>query len=281
MNTPCKKKKNLMGELKLCTEIAPALNDNRIRLLEAIGECGSLSQAAKHIQISYRSAWDALDEMNNLSEIPLVHRSVGGKNGGGTQLTSYGKQTVSLYRALQAEYAQALQNLQKDWLSQPKPEDEPQPDIAGFRRLLRRFSMRSSARNQFYGIVTGMKKGSVDFEVTLTVSPTLQIIAIVTKESAESLEITLDQELCALIKSPSITLMTDKAMKLSARNQLWGKIQTIHSGPVNSEVVICIDDAKSVCAVITTESAEEMKLEAGQDICAAFKASAVLLCSFN
>lgn len=45
--------------------------------------------------------------MNNLAEQPLVIRTAGGKNGGGTQLTAYGKQAVALYRALQTEYQQA------------------------------------------------------------------------------------------------------------------------------------------------------------------------------
>ena len=73
----------LLGELKLCTEVGPSLGDTRIQLLEAIERLGSLSQAAKSIPMSYRAAWDALDEMNNLAEQPLVIRTAGGKNGGG------------------------------------------------------------------------------------------------------------------------------------------------------------------------------------------------------
>ena len=83
----------LLGELKLCTEVGPSLGDTRIHLLEAIDRLGSLTQAAKSIPLSYRAAWDALDEMNNLAEQPLVVRTTGGKNGGGTLLTAYGKQT--------------------------------------------------------------------------------------------------------------------------------------------------------------------------------------------
>lgn len=281
MTQRCKKEHSpLLNELKLCTEVGPTLSDHRIRLLEAIDEVGSLTKAAKLIGISYRSAWDALDEMNNLSDLPLVLRSVGGKNGGGSQLTAFGHKTVSLYRALQQEYALALKNIQQV-LKQPEQTSDWDSDIAGFRRLLRQFSMRSSARNQFMGSVVGLKKGPVDFEVTLRLSNTTQIIAMITKESAESLGILLDQELYALIKSSSVTIVTDKRLKLSARNQIWGTIQAIHTGPINSEVVIDIEGNKSVCAVITTESAEQMQLSVGLEACAAFKASSVLLCSFN
>ena len=270
----------LLGELKLCTEVGPSLGDTRIQLLEAIERLGSLSQAAKSIPMSYRAAWDALDEMNNLAEQPLVIRTAGGKNGGGTQLTAYGKQTVALYRALQAEYQQVLERVQQQLQNKPCPQDDNFYDIAQFRRLLRRISMRSSARNQFVGTVVALRTAPVDFEVTLQLDDNVQLIAVITRESAESLGIAMGQELYALVKSSSVMLVTDRQLKLSPRNQLWGHISKVHRGPVNSEVVINLPGDKTVCAVVTTESADNMQLQEGQEACAAFKASAVLLCSY-
>ncbi len=271
----------LLGELKLCTEVGPSLGDTRIQLLEAIERLGSLSQAAKSIPMSYRAAWDALDEMNNLAEQPLVIRTAGGKNGGGTQLTAYGKQTVALYRALQAEYQQVLERVQQQLQNKPYQQDDNFYDITQFRRLLRRISMRSSARNQFVGTVVALRTAPVDFEVTLQLDDNVQLIAIITRESAESLGIAMGQELYALVKSSSVMLVTDRRLKLSPRNQLWGHISKIHRGPVNSEVVINLPGDKTVCAVVTTESADNMQLQESQEACAAFKASAVLLCSYQ
>lgn len=275
----------LLGELKLCTEVGPSLGDTRIHLLEAIDRLGSLTQAAKSIPMSYRSAWDALDEMNNLAEQPLVIRTTGGKNGGGTLLTAYGKQTVALYRALQAEYQLALSKIheQLHYSSCQGNSDgcDEQYDIPRFRRLLRRISMRSSARNQFMGTVFALHAGPVECEITLQLDENINIIAVITRESAESLDIVPGQELYALIKSSSIMLVTDRALKLSTRNQLWGKISKIHRGPINSEVVIHLPGDKTVCAIVTTESAQNMQLTEGQDACAAFKASAVLVCSYQ
>ena len=77
----------LRGKLEVDTEFGTFLGDTRIRLLEAIDQHGSISQAAKAVPISYKAAWDAVDAMNNLADQPLVVRSTGGKNGGGTQLT--------------------------------------------------------------------------------------------------------------------------------------------------------------------------------------------------
>ena len=53
----------------------------RIALLAQIAELGSITRAAKAVGISYKGAWDAIDELNNLAERPLVERSVGGKIG--------------------------------------------------------------------------------------------------------------------------------------------------------------------------------------------------------
>ena len=73
-----------LGKLELQTERGPVLGDVRIRLLEAIAETGSISKAAPLVPLSYKGAWDAVDAMNNLAEQPLVARSTGGRQGGGT-----------------------------------------------------------------------------------------------------------------------------------------------------------------------------------------------------
>ena len=101
----------LRGKLEVDAAAGHFLGDTRIRLLEAIEQHGSISQAAKAVPLSYKAAWDAVDAMNNLAEHPLVVRSTGGKHGGGTQLTDYGRQVIALYRALEAEYQVALERL--------------------------------------------------------------------------------------------------------------------------------------------------------------------------
>ncbi len=63
----------------------------RISLLKHIALSGSISQGAKDAGISYKSAWDAINEMNQLSEHILVERATGGKGGGGAVLTRYGR----------------------------------------------------------------------------------------------------------------------------------------------------------------------------------------------
>jgi len=58
------------------------ISDVRISLLEMINQHGSITQAAKSVGVSYKTAWEALDTMQNLSGEALVESLTGGKGGG-------------------------------------------------------------------------------------------------------------------------------------------------------------------------------------------------------
>jgi molybdate transport system regulatory protein len=70
------------------------LGEGRVRLLKAIDETGSLSKAAKSLQISYKKAWTLIDAVNKSSIKPVTITSIGGKGGGGAVLTEYGKKLI-------------------------------------------------------------------------------------------------------------------------------------------------------------------------------------------
>ncbi len=264
----------LRGKLEVDSEFGTFLGDTRIRLLEAIEQHGSISQAAKAVPLSYKAAWDAVDSMNNLAEQPLVIRSTGGKHGGGTLLTDYGRKVIALYRALEAEYQTALDRLAKSM-------NEGQAnDFQQFRQLLKRMSMKTSARNQFAGNIVGLREGDVDFEVRVKIDDENEIVAVITGDSAESLGLSIGTEINTLIKSSSVLLLSDPTVKTSARNHLWGEVTRIHDGPVNAEITLSMKSGKTVCAVVTHDSAQRLGLAIGQQACAVFKASAVILCKY-
>src|SRR3974390_2369175 len=87
------------------------LGGERIDLLEKIDQLGSISKAAKAVGISYKTAWDTVNLINNLAETPLVERITGGKGGGGTNLTKEGKKLVGQFRILQEEHRKYLASL--------------------------------------------------------------------------------------------------------------------------------------------------------------------------
>ena len=261
----------LTGHLEVSTDLGAFLGDKRVRLLEAIARHGSITQAAKHVPLSYKAAWDAVDAMNNLADMPLVERSTGGRAGGGTLLTDYGRRVIALYRAVESEYQAALDRLSSQFAQTPVG------DIQAFQRLLRRMSVRSSARNQFAGSVCGLREGPVDFEVLLRIDDELEIAAVVTRDSAEQLGLAIGTEAIALVKASSLLLITDEAIRISARNRLWGEVQRIVDGPVNAEVTLALGNGRTAVAVVTRDSVEALGLALGVRACAAFKVSSVIL----
>ncbi|MFV8839559.1 winged helix-turn-helix domain-containing protein [Salinimicrobium soli] len=76
------------------------LGEGKVRLLKAIDQTGSLSKAAKSLGISYKKAWHLIDSVNNTAKKPVTVNSIGGKGGGGTKLTPYGKALVKAFEEM-------------------------------------------------------------------------------------------------------------------------------------------------------------------------------------
>lgn len=89
------------------------LGNGRVRLLEAIDEFGSISAAAKSMQMSYKKAWAQVDGMNSVSALPLVEKSTGGKNGGGAILTQHGKEMVQQFKEVKQACKEAVSSMEK------------------------------------------------------------------------------------------------------------------------------------------------------------------------
>jgi molybdate transport system regulatory protein len=86
-----------------------AIGPGKISLLEHIGGTGSLSQAARRMQMSYRRAWLLLEDLNTSFQQPVARMSVGGKGGGGASLTPFGAELVAAYRDLEAQIRKRVQ----------------------------------------------------------------------------------------------------------------------------------------------------------------------------
>jgi molybdate transport system regulatory protein len=75
-----------------------AIGPGKVSLLEAVAEHGSISAAARSIEMSYRRAWLLLDELNRSLKQPAFETAQGGERGGGTRLTVTGEAVVHHYR---------------------------------------------------------------------------------------------------------------------------------------------------------------------------------------
>ena len=130
----------MQAEILLTLKLQGSLfaDPRRIALLKQIKATGSISQGAKLAGISYKSAWDAINEMNQLTDDILVDRATGGKGGGGTTLTHYGERLLQLYDLLAQIQQKAFDVLKEDNLP-----------LDSLLAAISRFSLQTSARYKF------------------------------------------------------------------------------------------------------------------------------------
>lgn len=77
---------------------AASMGPGKVALLEHIDRLGALSHAARDLGLSYRRAWQLLNDLNHSFTEPVARASVGGVGGGGVQLTAFGRDLIAAYR---------------------------------------------------------------------------------------------------------------------------------------------------------------------------------------
>ncbi len=100
---------SLKVRLRIDFDDLHAVGPGKIALLERMRDCGSLSQAARELDISYRRAWQLLDSLNTSFNEPVIVTSVGGKGGGGSEITKLGLALIDTFRALEKEVTSLAQ----------------------------------------------------------------------------------------------------------------------------------------------------------------------------
>ena len=85
-----------------------AVGPGKIRLLELVDESGSISAAARAMDMSYRRAWLLIDELNAIFKERAVVAEHGGRAGGGAKLTAFGRDLVRRYREMERDTHAAL-----------------------------------------------------------------------------------------------------------------------------------------------------------------------------
>ncbi len=78
------------------------MGPGKIRLLELVGESGSISEAARRMNnMSYRHAWLLIRSLNTMFNLPVLTTKIGGKGGGGTAVTPFGESLIARFRAFE------------------------------------------------------------------------------------------------------------------------------------------------------------------------------------
>ena len=239
----------------------------RIALLRAVGEAGSITQAAKALGMSYKGAWDAIDTMNTLSGEPLVERATGGRGGGGTRLTERGRQLVERYTELDAVHQRFVRLLDETGMQLDVPFSP-----------LNVLHLKTSARNQWIGSVTAMRSGEVNDEVEITLPGGVVLVAVVTRGSSAALGLRTRQTVVAMAKASAVALSTETRKAAAVeRNRIDGVVREILPGDPNDEVSLESDDGTPVVAVVPRSVRSELGLAAGHRVSAFIKAADVIV----
>ncbi|BBP46934.1 ModE family transcriptional regulator [Thiosulfatimonas sediminis] len=239
----------------------------RLELLNKVDSLGSLAQAAKACGITYKGAWQAVEAMTEAAGEKIVHTQKGGAGGGGMVLTPAGKQLLSAYLLFQEQMQSWMRHLEV--LS---------PGMLSQLDIMRKISMKTSARNLFHGTVQSILSGEVNCEVIISVGKDTEVVAQITPSSLERLGLEIGSDVYALIKASWVILAEDIAgMRTSARNQFCGTIVELEQGAVNSDVTLELTSGNRISAIVTNGSVEALDLAVGGSACALIKASHVLL----
>lgn len=244
-----------------------SLTPQRARLLQALDAHGSISAAARAVGMSYKGAWDAISALNEFVGEPLVTAEAGGSGGGGARLTGMGRRVLAFHEALTA-----LQNR----LLSGHGETGRVENLDDLLKRLGNLMLRTSARNQYEGIVHAIQRGAVNSEVVLDLDGGDQLVAIITNRSVDELGLIAGGSAVALVKSSFVVLASGE-VRSSARNALAGTVVSCREGAVNAEVELELAAGKRLVATVTNESVRALDICEGAPMKALIKSSHVIL----
>jgi molybdate transport system regulatory protein len=165
----------------------PLIGKGGAEILQTIDEKSSISKAAESLGMSYRYVWNYIQEIQRVTEAPIVETYKGGKSGGGgAKLTLLGKNLLGEYKQIEDYLENVLSKQRHDRLEVK--------------------CMKLSARNQFKGKVVAVDKGIITGKVKVEISMPMVITAVITKEAIEELDIKVGDEVSAIVKSTEIMI---------------------------------------------------------------------------
>jgi len=152
-------------------------------LLKKIEEVGTLSGAAKALDMSYRHAWGIVKKIEKRIGKPLLETRKGGKlGGGGARLTEAGDELVKEFLRIRSVFEQARED-ELSWEG---------------------LSMKISARNRIEGEVVSVEKDKVSAVVKIRVDIPCLITSFITREAVEDLDIKKGDRAIAVVKATEV-----------------------------------------------------------------------------
>ncbi len=234
--------------------------DKRIDILRSIQACGSISQAARIVGVSYKAAWQAVDTLSNLAGVPLLEKVVGGAGGGGTRVTKAGEHL--LYAARRMQKAKSDEFSKMAFL-----ESDQGPYLA-----IKGLQIRTSMRNQLPAEVKGLRAQGGAVRVALSLSNGLILFALITKESVQLLGLKKGLKVFLLFKATAVRVKTSLNTKLG-ENVLSGQVTRAPRGQAGGEVALSLAQQLNVVGFVSPG----VRLKVGDEVVVCVEESALVV----
>lgn len=247
------------------------LDEKRLQLLIAIREKKTLSAAAEELKISYKTAWSWIDSMNNAAEGPLVQSIQGGSFGGNSSLTPLGEQLLKQYELL----------CERQHLFMFSFQDGEAKQLYSVENFLRRLSLRTSARNQFYGTVKRIWGDKAQAWVDVMVDRLGIVTARITQSTVSEMDLKIDSEVILLIKATCMTVHLPGEISHSFHkgplNCLRGKLLQSIADDDSVQVKLVISENRFIHALIPLSQWNQLSAEIGKEYFIRFEPDHVIL----
>jgi molybdate transport system regulatory protein len=172
-----------------------ALDQLDALILHNVAETGSLTEAAKKTGISYRNAWDRVDELQKRLGQKVVVATPGGAGGGGAELSPVGRRLYAEYRRLNNYLFAAL----------------------GDRDFWQHVSYRLSARNRVRATIVEIEEGPITSAIRMRIGAPGKLTSIISNEAVGELELKVGDEVDAVVKATEVIIAKAQKRSLSHR----------------------------------------------------------------
>ena len=138
--------------------------------------------------------------------------------------------------------------------------------------------MAISARNQLNVVITEVKTGAVNSLIVGKTKGGDVLKATVTTDSEKGLDLKAGKEAVFLFKAPSVIISKgENDLRLSATNQIKGKITAVKEGAINAEIDVRTAGGENLSAIVTNSSVKNLALKKDDEVTAIIKATQIIV----
>lgn len=239
------------GRFWLTKEDKNFLGSGRVELLKTIEKTGSIHSAAKEMKMSYKAAWERLNDMNNLADEPLLIKTTGGKSGGGSVLTPYAHKLIDTFDRLQEVHRLFIDRFA-----------EAGDDAEHLARVLSRTFLTTSARNQLLSHIDNITFEGVNATIELSLEGGISLRSSITTKSIKSMGLREHSKVYAIIKSSDVEIVAHKPAKLSQNiNIIEGVISSLEVSQNCAEVSLSVNKNLTLVAMMDVKDVAILKAD--------------------